>query len=48
MTKAQCDNGTVKCEKKKKRVPLNVTKVQIDSMLALPNMTMESSNMRKK
>ena len=30
------------------KVPLNVRKVQLNKMLALPNVTMESSNVRKK
>jgi len=41
------DNRTIKCEKKN-RVPLNVTKVQLDMILVLPNVTMEPSNVRKK
>ena len=32
----------------KNRVLLNVTKVQIDVMLVLPNVTMKPSNVRKK
>ena len=34
--------------KKKKKKPLNVTKVWSDVILVLPNMTMELSNVRKK
>ena len=44
---AQCNNGTVKCEKKN-RVPSNVTKVQSYVMLVLPNMTIELSNVKNK
>ena len=43
---AQCNNGTIKCEKKK-RVLLNVTKVQSNVMLVLPNVTMEPLNVIK-
>ena len=32
----------------KNRVPLNVTKIELDAMLLLLNMIMESSNLRKK
>ena len=45
---AQCNNETVKFEKKKNRVPLNVTKIESDAMLVLFNVTMEPSNARKK
>ena len=46
---AQCDNGIVKCDKKKKiKVPLNVRKVWSNVMLILPNVTMEPSNVIKK
>ena len=37
---AQCDDGTVKCEKKN-RVPPNVTKVQSEMILVLPNVITE-------
>ena len=43
----QCNNGTVKCEKKN-RIPLNVTKVHTYVMLVPFNVTMEPSNVRKK
>ena len=47
---AQCDNGTIKCEKKQNKimVPQIVTKVWLDVMLVLPNVTMKFSNVRKK
>ena len=32
----------------KNRVPLNVTKIELDAILVLLNMTMEPSNVRKK
>ena len=44
---AQCDVRTIKCEKRI-MVPPNVTKVQSDVMLVLPNMMMKLSNVRKK
>ena len=44
---AQCDNRTVKYEKKI-REPLNVIKVQSHVNSMLPNVTMEPSNVRKK
>ena len=44
---AQCNNGTIKCEKKNK-VPLYVTKVQSNLMFLLPNVTMKLSNVSKK
>lgn len=34
------EDGAIKCEKEKKEPP-NLTKVQSDTMLVLPNMTME-------
>jgi len=37
-----------KKEKKKKREPLNMIKLQSYVILALPNVTMELLNMRKK
>ena len=43
----QCNNGTVKCEKKN-GVPLNVTKIHTYVMLVPSNVTMEPSNVRKK
>ena len=36
------------CGKKKKKEPLNMTKVLLDVMLILSNETMEPSNVRKK
>ena len=46
---AQCDNGTIKYEKKKKiRVPPNVTKVRSEVMLVLNNVRIEPSNVKKK
>ena len=44
----QCNNGIIKFEKKKNRLPLNVTKVESNMMLALPNVSMEPSNVRTK
>ena len=44
---AQCEDSTIKCEKKI-REPLNVTKVQLNVMLELHNVGMEPSNVRKK
>ena len=44
---AQCDDGTVKCEKKIRESP-NVTKVQSHVMLVLHNVRMIASNVRKK
>ena len=44
---AQCKDGTIKYEKKKKEPP-NVTKILSNVMLKLHNMRMESSNVRKK
>ena len=43
----QYDDGIVNCEGKKK-VQLNVAKIQSYVMLVLPNMTLELSNVRKK
>ena len=43
----QCNNETVKCEKKN-GVPLNVTNVHTYVMLVPSNVTMESLNVRKK
>ena len=40
---AQCENDTIKCEKKKKESP-NVTKVQSYVMLVLYNVRMVPSN----
>ena len=42
------NNGTIKFENKKNRVPLNVTKIESDAMLVLLNVIMELSNVRKK
>ena len=44
----QCNNAIIKFETKKNRVPLNVTKVESDMMLALPNVSMEPSNVKTK
>ena len=44
---AQCDDGTIKYEKKKIRVPSNVTKVRSEVMLVLHNVRIESSNVKK-
>ena len=44
---AQCEDGTVKYEKKIKEPP-NMIKVQSHVMLVLHNVRMKSSNMRKK
>ena len=44
---AQCENGTIKCEKKKINEPLNVTKVQSYVMLMLCNVRKVHSNVRK-
>ena len=44
---AQCDNRTVKYEKKI-REPLNVIKVQSHMLLVLSNVTIKLSNVRKK
>ena len=44
----QCNNAIIKFETKKNRVPLNVTKVESGMMLALPNVSMEPSNVRTK
>ena len=44
---AQCDNETIKCEKKKIREPSNVSKGRSHVMLVLPNVTMELSNVKK-
>ena len=43
---AQCEDDTIKCEKKI-REPPNVTKVQSHVMLVLHNMKMVPSNVRK-
>ena len=44
---AQCENGTIKCGKKKKKNELpNMTKVQLRVILVLHNMRI--SNVRKK
>ena len=43
----QCENGTIKCEKKK-REPLNMTKVQSHVMFVLHNVRMVPLNVRKK
>ena len=42
----QCDIRTIRCEKRI-TIPPNVTKVQSDVMLVLPNVTMKLSNVRK-
>ena len=44
---AQCEDGTIKCEKKVNEPP-NVTKELSYVMLELHNVMMESSNVRKK
>ena len=44
----QYEDGTVKCEKKKKREPPNVTKELSYVMLEPHNMRIKSSNIRKK
>ena len=44
---AQCEDDTIKCEKKI-REPPNVTKVQSYVILVLHNVRMIPSNMRKK
>ena len=45
----QFEDKTIKCKKKKKkREPLNLTKVLSIVMLVLPNVTMKLSNIRKK
>ena len=45
---AKCEDGIMKCVEKKKKKPLNMTKVLLDIMLILSNETMEPSNVRKK
>ena len=45
---AQCDNRTIKYEKKKIRVLPNVTKVRLEVMLVLHNVRIEPLNVRKK
>ena len=45
--RAQCEDGTVKCEKKV-REPPNVRKELSHVMLELHNVRMEPSNVRKK
>ena len=47
---AQCEDGTIKCKKKKKkkRESLNVTKIQSHVMLVLHNVRMVHSNVKKK
>ena len=44
---AQCGDGIIKYEKKKKKKPLNVTKVHSHVMLVLYNVRMVPSNVRK-
>ena len=44
----QYEDETVKYEEKKKKEPLNVTKLQSHVMLVLHNVSMELSNVRKK
>ena len=44
---AQCEDDTIKCEKKINEPP-DVTKIQSHVMLALHNVRMIPSNMRKK
>ena len=43
-----CNNGRIKFENKKNRVPLNVTKIESDAMLVLLNVIVEPLNVRKK
>ena len=43
---AQCENGNIKCENKKKKVLPNMTKVQLRVILVLHNVRI--SNVRKK
>ena len=43
---AQCENGNIKCEKKKKKELPNMTKVQLRVILVLHNVRI--SNVRKK
>ena len=43
----QYENGTLKCEAKKKREPPNVTKELLHMMLVLHNMRVKASNVRK-
>ena len=43
----QCENGTIKCEEKKIREPLNMTKVQSHVMFVLHNVRMVPLNVRK-
>ena len=43
---AQCENRTIKCEKKLKEPP-NVTKIQSHVMFVLHNVRMKPSNVRK-
>ena len=45
---AQCDNRTVKYEKKKIREPLNVIKIQLYIMLVLSNLTIKTVKCEKK
>ena len=45
---AQCDNRTVKYEKKKKREPLNVIKIQSHMMLVLSNLIIKTVKCEKK
>ena len=44
----QCEDGIVKCDKKKKREPPNVINELSYGMLELHNVRMKSSNVRKK
>ena len=44
----QCDDEIIKYEKKKIRIPPNVTKVWSKVMLILHNVRIEPSNVRKK
>ena len=44
----QCDNETIKCKKKKIKVPLSVKKIQSNVLLVPFNVTIELSNMSKK
>ena len=45
---AQCEDSTIKCQEKKIREPLNVTKVQSHVIFVLYNVRMRPSNVRKK
>ena len=43
-----CDDWTVNCKEKKKKIPPNMIKVRLEVMLVLSNVIMELSNLRIK